>query len=65
MLRDGEVPEGRAEVAVVQKTPHGTGHNALEPLQGAADFVDGFHRNKRTIRSPNQNGGVYQTIFVK
>lgn len=58
MLRDGEVPEGRAEAAIVQKTPYRTGHSALEPLQGAIDHVDDVHRNERTIRSPNQNGGV-------
>lgn len=58
MLRDGEVPEGRAEAAIVQKTPHGTRHSTLEPFQGAVDFVDDVHRNERTIRSPNQNGGV-------
>lgn len=57
MLRDGEVPEGRAEAAIVQKTPHGTRHSTLEPLQGAVDFVD-VHRNERTIRPPNQNGGM-------
>lgn len=57
MLRDGEVPEGRTEVTVIQKTPHGTGHSALEPIQSATDLVDGFHRNERTIRPPNQNGG--------
>lgn len=58
MLRDGEVPEGRAEAAIVQKTPHGTRHSTLEPLQGAVDLVDDVHRNERTLRSPNQNGGV-------
>lgn len=49
MLRDGEVPEGRAEAAVVQKTPHRAGHSTLEPLQGAIDLVDDVHRNERTI----------------
>lgn len=58
MLRDGEVPEGRAEVTIVQKTPHGTGHSALEPLQGTIDLMDDIHRNERTIRRPNQNGGM-------
>lgn len=57
MLRDGEVPEGRTEAAVVQKTPYGAGHSALESLQGATDFVDGIYRHERTIRPPNQNGG--------
>jgi hypothetical protein len=58
MLRNGEVPEGRAEAAIVQKTPHGTGHSALESLQGAIDHVDDVHWNERTIRRPNQNGGM-------
>lgn len=58
MLRDGEVPEGRAEATIVQKTPHGIGHSALEPLQGTIDLVDDIHWNECTIRSPNQNGGM-------
>ena len=58
MLRDGEVPEGRAEAAVVQKVTHRVGHGALEPLQGAPDLVDSLHRHRqRTIRIANQNGG--------
>lgn len=57
MLRDGEVPEGRAEVTIVQKTPHGIGHSTLEPLQGTIDLVDDVYWNERTIRRPNQNGG--------
>ncbi|XP_076170744.1 uncharacterized protein LOC143148348 isoform X4 [Ptiloglossa arizonensis] len=58
MLRDGEVPEGRAEAAVVQKVAHRVGHGTLEPLQGAANLVDGLHRHrKRTIRIADQSGG--------
>lgn len=63
MLRDGEVPEGRAEAAVVQKVAHRVGHGALEPLQGAAYLVDSVHRHReRTIRVANQNGGEYRLI---
>lgn len=58
MLRDGEVPEGRAEAAVVQKVAHRIGHGTLEPLQGAPHLVDSVHRHRqRTIRIANQNGG--------
>ena len=60
MLRDGEVPEGRAEAAVVQKVAHRVGHSAVEPLQGAAYLVDSNNRHRqRTIRIANQNGGEY------
>lgn len=58
MLRNGEVPEGRAEAAVVQKVAHRVGHSALEPLQGAANLVDSLHGHRqRTVRIANQNGG--------
>lgn len=58
MLRDGEVPEGRAEATIVQKIAHRIGHGTLESLQGATYLVDGIHRHrKRTVRVPNQNGG--------
>lgn len=60
MLRDGEVPEGRAEAAVVQKVAHRVRYGTLEPLQGAAYLVDSVHRHhQRTIRIANQNGGEY------
>lgn len=58
MLRDGEVPEGRAEAAVVQKVAHRVRYGTLEPLQGAPYLVDSVHRHhQRTIRIANQNGG--------
>lgn len=61
MLRDGEVPEGRAEAAVVQKVAHRVRYGTLEPLQGAPYLVDSVHRHhQRTIRIANQNGGEYQ-----
>lgn len=41
MLRNGEVPEGRTEAAIVQKATHGARHGTVEPLPGATDLLDG------------------------
>lgn len=57
LLRDGKVPEGRAEATVVQKAPHGARHGTVEFIQGTADLDRHHGHHKRTIRTLNQNGG--------
>lgn len=65
MLRDGEVPEGRTETAVVQKVAHRVRYSTLESLQ-ASYFVDSDHwHRQRTIRITNQNGGEYLHLIIK